>query len=166
MVNDSAIVDELYAADRALFASSDKKDNLRARLKAANKRVSSQLRQMAKPDAVSAIPATAMATESDSPSVPHTLLSFVDNAIKIEMQETASLDSVPLESIEDCAQFRRPMAPSAGVDGGGAELWQQMSGYNKCQAVFDIESNCSSARILMRRSGMLRAARQIKTKSL
>ena len=60
----SASVDEWSDADRALFTSIDSKDNIRARLRAANKRVSSRLSQMhAKLDADSAIPATAAASE-------------------------------------------------------------------------------------------------------
>ena len=39
-VHVSASVDELADADRALFTSIDSKDNIRARLRAANKRVS------------------------------------------------------------------------------------------------------------------------------
>ena len=45
-VHDCTTVDELFAADRAFFATADAKVNTRARLKAANKRVSSQLNRM------------------------------------------------------------------------------------------------------------------------
>ena len=59
-VHVSASVDELADADRALFTSIDSKDNIRARLRAANKRVSRRLGQKhAELDADSAIAATA-----------------------------------------------------------------------------------------------------------
>ena len=109
LVHDCKTADDLYAADRAFFTSSDDKSNIRARLKAANKRVSSQLKQMANPSTEKAAPASAVAPESDSPSVSHTFLTFVNNAIEIEVKEIACIENaVPLASIEDCAQFRRP----------------------------------------------------------
>ena len=85
--------------------------NLRARLKAANKRVSGQLgrqEEQSSEPAVAAVPAVAVAPECDGPSVSHTFLKFVDSAIEIETQEMACENAVPLGDIEDCAQFRRP----------------------------------------------------------
>mgnify|MGYP006056094815 FL=1 len=108
LVHDCKTADDLYAADRAFFTSSDDKSNIRARLKAANKRVSSRLKQI-HTSVEEAAPASAVAPESDSPSVSHTFLTFVNNAIEIEVKEIACIENaVPLESIEDCAQFRRP----------------------------------------------------------